>query len=224
MKILLFDIDGTLIDSGGAGKRALHSAFHEVCGIRDALNNQKLAGKTDPQILEEVLESHGINSSSTLMSDLKLSYIENLQIEIKTTGNALMPGVSNLLRALKDRYESKVGLLTGNIKEGARIKLEPLGIYDYFTFGAYGSDEKDRNKLLPHARRRYTQKTGSSVDGSDFVVIGDTPRDVACAKPHGAISIAVATGFHSESELRAAGADHVLSDLTDTGAFIKLLG
>ena len=224
MKILLFDIDGTLIDSGGSGKRALEMAFSAVCGLDKALTGLALAGKTDPQILREALQNNNIPPTDTLLGMLIVSYIDNLKGQIITADKSLKPGVASLLETLRDNSHEHMGLLTGNMAEGARIKLEPLGIYDYFSFGAYGSDEEDRDSLLPYAQRRYAEMTGIDPPGEQFVVIGDTPSDVACARPYGAMSIAVATGFNTEEELRAAGADVVLPDLTDTKGFLRLVG
>ena len=224
MKILLFDIDGTLIDSGGAGRRALVQSFREVCSIDNAMDGLPLAGKTDPLIIREAFENNGIRANNEIIARLKGSYIKHLKEQMAFTVISLMPGVGRLLEALSNNGHRHMGLLTGNMEEGARIKLEPLGILDYFSFGAYGSDEEDRNRLLPHAQRRYAQATGSDVPASGFAVIGDTTRDVACAKPYGAMSIAVATGFHTMEQLRAAGPDVLLADLLDTEGFLKLVG
>lgn len=226
MKILLFDIDGTLIDSDGAGKRSLEHAFKEVCNIDSAMDSVPLAGKTDPLIIREGLARKNIQASADLLRDLKESYIKHLKHEIITADKKLKPGVAELLNALASCAScdsNHLGLLTGNIDEGARIKLESLGIYKFFTFGAYGSDNEDRDRLLPYAQSRYESNTGCTARGEEFVVIGDTPLDVACAKPHGAMSIAVATGCHSEDELRSAGADVVLADLSDTAGFMELV-
>lgn len=222
MRILLFDIDGTLIDSGGAGRRALVQSFREVCGLDNAMDGHLLAGKTDPLIIREALENNGIRANSEIIARLKGSYIKHLKKQMAFTKASLMPGVGRLLEALSNNGHRHMGLLTGNMEEGARIKLEPLGIFDYFSFGAYGSDDANRNRLLPHAQRRYAQVTGRDIPAEGFAVIGDTTRDVACAKPYGAMAIAVATGFHTMEQLRAAGPDVLLSDLSDTEGFIRL--
>ena len=134
-----------------------------------------------------------------------------------------MPGVVDLLETLKSRSDYPFGLLTGNLREAARIKLQAVSIHHYFSFGAYGDDHEDRNRLLPKAAERFTAATGISANYGDFVVIGDTPLDVQCSKPYGALSIAVCTGSYSSSSLIEAGADYVLKDLTSAINIIENL-
>lgn len=157
MKILLFDIDGTLIDSGGAGSRALEMAFSEVCSLDNALNGLTLAGKTDPQILTEALQSNNIPYSDKLLGRLMVSYIHNLKGQIITADMSLKPGVASLLESLRDNAHEHMGLLTGNIAEGARIKLEPLGIYDFFLSEHMGATMRTGTLSCP-MRRKDTRK------------------------------------------------------------------
>jgi phosphoglycolate phosphatase-like HAD superfamily hydrolase len=224
IKIFLFDIDGTLMDSGGAGRRSLEYAFASVCDLNRALDNISLAGKTDPKIIKETLRDHGIEGNDGILPRLKASYLEHLEKEIQTVEKHLKPGIPALLEALEASGNSPIGLLTGNMEAGAEIKLGSLGIHKHFGFGAFGSDHEDRNMLLPFALRRYKALTGREAVASQCVVIGDTPRDVECAKPYGAMSIAVETGYSTAEELVAAGADAILKDLSDVQGFLDLVG
>ena len=224
MQLLLFDIDGTLVDSGGAGVRALDQAFRDVLAIDNAFRNVSMAGKTDMQIVREGLIKHGISSDNGIIPQITDAYISHLSIELSNSDKHLKPGIIEALEALKarqDRY--MIGLLTGNFEQGARLKLESFGLNSYFATGAFGSDHEDRNKLLPIAVERFRIISGRDFDFGDCIVIGDTPRDVLCAKPYNATSIAVATGPYSPSSLVAAGADVVVDDLSDTEHFLNIL-
>lgn len=216
MKLVLFDIDGTLLDSGGAGTRAIEKSFIEVLSLKNAVQSNgrtTLAGKTDIQILKEVLGKHNIPAQTRVINDILQCYLRNLRIEIKNDQKHLKPHVLKTLQWLAARPGASMGLLTGNIRDGARIKLESFGISDYFSFGAFGNDNEDRNKLLPEALARFKSLTGTEVTFSDCIVIGDTPRDIECAKPYGAYALAVATGSYPMDDLIKAGADMVLPDL-----------
>ncbi|MDA8156232.1 MAG: HAD family hydrolase [Actinomycetota bacterium] len=223
MKLVLFDIDGTLMDSGGAGRRALEYSFEELFGIPDAFRAISMSGKTDPQIFDEALAKFGISMDGNGPVFMK-TYIRYLEREIEKPGKVLMPGVSQALSALKGMGQVSLGLLTGNYEQGARIKLGALGIWNYFGFGAFGSDDADRDKLLPYALKRFQALKGLNSSFSDCVVVGDTPRDVSCAKPYGAAAVAVATGKYSVDELSATGADYVLPDLSDLKKLLNCLG
>jgi len=223
MKLVLFDIDGTLVDSGGAGRRALERAFGAVLSVENAFNGYSMAGKTDIQIVKEALALRGVSAGDGLVPSILASYLEHLGPEMKNPWKKLKPGVREILDVLGSLPTVGIGLLTGNLREGARMKLEPFGIFDRFSFGAFGSDSEDRIALLPLAVRRYTEMSGVSVPYQNCIVVGDTPRDVASAKPYGAVSVAVATGPYSIDELRETGADIVLKDLTGRGAFMKII-
>jgi phosphoglycolate phosphatase len=223
MKFLLFDIDGTLMDSGGAGVRSLNLAFEEMFSVRDAFRTVSMAGKTDPQILREALALHDIQSSNGIVPEFYRAYLRNLTEQIGKGKGHVKPGMREALEILRDCREFILGLLTGNIEGGAAIKLDHFGLCSYFVTGAFGSDAEDRNSLLPVAVDKLSRATSISVPFADCVVIGDTPRDVDCARPYGAFSIAVATGPYSSEALSAAGADVVFEDLSDTEAFLSVL-
>ena len=215
MKLVLFDIDGTLLDSGGAGTRSLNLAFEEVFSIRDAFNGIAMAGKTDIQILKEGLSGHGLDSENGNIALLCDSYIRNLTVEIENPRRHLKPGIRECLAILAGIDNVCLGLLTGNIEAGARIKLGPFGLNGFFAFGAFGNDNEDRNMLLPVAIKRFKRLYGREMEFEGCVVIGDTPKDVECAKVHGALAIAVATGPYPYESLVRSGADMVLRDVSE---------
>lgn len=211
-RLILFDVDGTLIDSGGAGMRALNKAFLELFGIRDAFRGISMAGKTDTLIIREELVLNGIPWYNGEVEMVIGRYIDLLKVEIENPQRKAKPGVYEILEGFAARG-LPLGLLTGNIEAGARIKLNPFGLNSHFPSGAFGSDHDDRDMLLPVAISRY-HELGIHVLPEDCVVIGDTPRDIQCAHVHGAGCIAVATGPYDRDSLAGAGADLVLDDLT----------
>ncbi|HXX53871.1 MAG TPA: HAD family hydrolase [Thermodesulfovibrionales bacterium] len=215
MKLVLFDIDGTLIDSGGAGTRSLNNAFEDIFLIHDAFKGISMAGKTDIQILKEGLGRHGLDTENGNVGLLCERYIVHLRKEIRNPGKQLKPGIREAVGIIAWRKDVFLGLLTGNIEAGARIKLEPFGLNGYFPLGAFGDDHEDRNRLLPIAVERFSQFSGKEISYRDCVVIGDTPRDVECAKVCGAYSVAVATGPYSYASLLGSGADSVLRTMDE---------
>jgi phosphoglycolate phosphatase len=214
-RFVLFDIDGTLIDPGGAGRRSVTQAFYEVLSIHEAFAGMSLAGKTDIQIMKEGLAQHGFSAGDGVLSSIVSRYLKILKETITNPKGYVHPGVLELLEALQKTGGYRLGLLTGNIKRGARIKLGRFNLNGYFPVGAFGDDSEDRNKLLPIAVERLRVISGIDIGYSDCIVIGDTPLDVACAKPFGAIAVAVATGPYDYDSLRETGADYVLEDLSD---------
>jgi phosphoglycolate phosphatase-like HAD superfamily hydrolase len=215
MKLILFDIDGTLLDSGEAGTRSLNLAFEELFSIPDAFNGIHMAGKTDIQIIREGLIKHGLASEDGNVGLLCKKYLKHLLKEIENPRRHVKPGVKECLAMLGDTDDMHLGLLTGNIETGARIKLSPFGLNRYFPFGAFGNDNEDRNMLLPVAVDRFRSLYQKAIDYRDCFIIGDTPRDVECAKIHGARAIAVATGPYPYELLTQSGADLVLRDMTE---------
>lgn len=223
MKLILFDIDETLIDSGRAGSRSLDLAFKEMFGVENAFKDIEMAGKTDPQIVREAFLLHGIDRPEGVLQTFFEIYTEFLKDCVHNPAGYIKPGIGGVLADLSSRDGLVLGLLTGNIEEGARIKLERYGLYSYFRTGAFGSDSEDRNELLPVAVERLYRESSIEVNYRDCVVIGDTPRDVDCAKPYGAMAVGVATGSYSMETLADAGADAVFADLSDTAGLISII-
>jgi phosphoglycolate phosphatase-like HAD superfamily hydrolase len=222
MRLVLFDIDGTLIDSGGAGVRALELAMKDLFAIENAFHGIGMAGKTDTQIIRDGLEKHSISDNGIIDSVTRV-YLRHLSREVHNDRRHIKPGIHDILNTLRALNDLSTGLLTGNLEKGARIKLEPFGLNEYFPSGAFGSDDEDRNNLLPIAVKRFEQLFNREIEITECVIVGDTPRDVECAHIHGAICIGVATGPYSYDALVAAGADHVVADLTDRQVVLQFL-
>jgi phosphoglycolate phosphatase len=222
-RVVLFDIDGTLVLTGGAGQRAMARAFEELFAISDAFRDIPMAGRTDTWILSSAAAAHGVCAPS--LSAFQNAYLVLLEqeLELPNPKKAVMPGVRPLLDALAGRGDTFLALLTGNYEKAARLKLEHFDLWRYFLCGAFADDSADRNSLLPTALERVHACGGPAVHPTDVIVVGDTPHDVACALAAGARPIGVATGPFSAQELRASGAEIVFEDLSDTGAFLKLL-
>ena len=213
-KLVLFDIDGTLIDSGGAGRLALVRAFDQLFEKKDAFEQVNMAGKTDIQIIKEGLSAIGASNDDGKIPIILQKYLDSLVAEIQTASKSIKPGVNELLNYLTRQQDARIGLLTGNIEKGARIKLGALGLNEFFPFGAFGSDHEDRNRLLPIAVDKLREHSGEETAYENCIVIGDTPRDVQCAKPYGAVTVAVATGRYGLQALKETKADYVFEDLT----------
>jgi len=224
-KVVLFDIDGTLLLTGGAGGRAMARAFEDLFSIPDAFREIPFSGRTDASILSDAISAHGIPDHSPGIASFRPAYLNHLRSELEQPGprKGVMPGVRALLDALSERNDTYVALLTGNYEEGARLKLEYFDLWRFFPCGAFGDEAYDRNSLLPHALERIQAAGGPVVSPSAAVVVGDTPLDVACAAASGARSLAVATGGYGTAALRQAGADVVLENLSDTREVLRAL-
>ena len=219
MKLLLFDVDLTLVSTGGAGLRALDEAFREVLGVTGATEGVTPHGKTDPAIIREVclrrslLLDPDVDSSVTRILE---RYVHYLKGELADSRQYLvLPGVVDVLEALDRREDVLSGLATGNVEVGARMKLEQGGLNRYFSFGGFGSDSEDRTEVVRTAAQNGSALHGGRIDPEDIFVIGDTPRDVAAGKLAGFSTIAVATGGHGMDELSGTGADLVIRDFSE---------
>jgi phosphoglycolate phosphatase len=220
MRLVLFDIDGTLITDGGAAREAYAQALGEVYGYRGDLRRYDFSGRTDPQITHMVLGDAGFSRDDIEASMLRLweRYLDAL------TRNApgrvrVLPGVQELLASLADDARVVLGLLTGNIEPGARIKLANAALNDYFPFGAFGSDSAKREELPPIAIAR----AGRRFEARDVVIVGDSIYDVRCGVPHDATTIAIASGKTSAELLRAENPDHFFESAEDSAALVAAI-
>ena len=218
-KLILFDIDGTLLLSLGAGRRALVAAMSEdIPGIAAAAETIRFDGKTDPQIVQEMLLASGQPVDEARIEDILHRYVDYLRRELSKPGHRtdIMPGVMELLDRLEGEDAALLGLLTGNVVAGAGLKLESGNIRPArFQLGAYGSDHATRAELPAIAAARAEPHFGRRPSGAEIVIIGDTPADVTCGNGVGARAIGVATGAYTTDDLTAAGAYAAFTDLSD---------
>jgi len=200
-------------------------AFKDLFAIADAFRDIPMPGRTDSWIVSDAAAAHGISPDHPALAQFPDLYLQHLtrELEAPSPRKAIMPGVRELLDVLGDRDDVYLALLTGNYEAAARVKLRYFDLWRYFPCGAFGDHAPDRNGLLPRAIARVAASGGPTFSPADIVVIGDTPLDVACAAAGGARSMAVATGFHSVDQLRAAGAHVALQDLADTQLVLRHL-
>lgn len=223
--IYLFDIDGTLVSTGGAGRRAIERAFERLYRQRDACAGISFAGMTDRAIARAGLTAIGAPASEQEIDALLNAYLGVLADEVDNAREyRVHQGIERAVEAALGRGACAVGLGTGNIREGARLKLGRVGLFDRFSFGGFGCDHEDRAELLRIGASRGASILGVPASECRVVVIGDTPKDVAAAKAIGAESIAVATGFCSSEALAACSPTHIFPDLAAPGALKALLG
>ena len=226
-RLVLFDIDGTLLVTDGAPRRAFHRAMLEVYRTAGPIATHAFDGKTDPQIARELLTQAGLPSAAVErgLSALWSAYLRELSVEFAQPGSrtTVLPGIVTLLSALEGHTDVLLGLLTGNIEEGAMLKLATAGIRNTFRIGAYGSDCEQRDGLPGVAVARARAAVGIEFARGEIVIIGDTPSDVTCGRGLGARAIAVATGRFQQAELREAGAAAVFPDLSHTDDVLEAI-
>ena len=223
MKAVLFDLDGTLLWTDGAGRRAIHRALLEVLAIERPAASFRFDGRTDPEIVELLAAAAGRDHGPDVVAGVLRAYVRLLDEELSRPGQrtTVYPGVRELLAALERRSDCVLGLLTGNVREGARLKLRSAGLdIARFRVGAFGSDHGERSALPAIAQQRVREVLGLELAGHDVVIMGDTPADVTCGRGIGARAIAVATGSYSVPDLIAAGAYTAFADFSDTAAVV----
>jgi len=215
-RLLLFDVDGTLVDCGPQVRPLFAQALVEVFGTAGACNRYDFAGKTDPRIVLDLMIEAGVAEEEVkrLLPEIRRIYLEKLAAALDREGMRLLPGVAEILERQAARPELALALLTGNWEPGARTKLSRFGLNRYFAFGAFGCDGIDRAELPPVALERAEARVGRRFRPAEVLIIGDSLYDVSCARAHGIPCLAVATGRTSAEALRAAGADWVVPDLS----------
>lgn len=215
MLVLLFDIDGTLLASSGAGRLAMDAALAREFGVRVPILQGSIAGRTDRSIASDQFRLHGIEDTTANWERFITAYLEHLpESMVKNQGRAL-PGVTELLDQLEGKGGYAVGLLTGNHPQGARIKLTYCGLQRYFDFGAFGDRHQTRDEVARDALATVRGRFGQDTLPDQIWVIGDTPWDIRCARAIGAKAVGVATGIHSTADLAAERPDLLLADLAD---------
>ncbi|MDP3774309.1 MAG: haloacid dehalogenase-like hydrolase [Gemmatimonadales bacterium] len=224
MKLVCFDIDGTLVWTDGAGRRAIRRALEDVLGAAGPIDGFRFDGRTDGEIVWRLTEAAGLAVDTTLMDRVLARYVELLGAELAKPEHAthVYPGVRELLDALEPREDCVIGLLTGNVASGARLKLGSAGLdFERFRIGAFGSDSHERTALPALAQQRAREVLGLEVAGRDVVIIGDTPADMACGKGIGARAIGVGTAAYSAEQLMESGAHAAFADLSDTARVME---
>jgi len=223
VRLVLFDVDGTLLWTDGAGRRAVHRALKEVLGIEHPAAGFRFDGRTDPEIVRLLAAAAGRDHGPEAVDRVLAHYVGLLDDELARPGHktTVYPGVFALIEALERRRDCVIGLLTGNIVEGARRKLGSGGLdIRRFRVGAFGSDHAERAELPEIAQRRAREELGVVATGKEVVIVGDTPADVTCGRGIGARAIGVATGSYTVERLLEAGADAAFPDLSDTDAVV----
>jgi phosphoglycolate phosphatase-like HAD superfamily hydrolase len=226
MRLYLFDVDGTLVNAGGVGRVAVTNALKEVYGTTGAIDGYDFRGRTDPRIVLDLLGDAGWDEA-----DIRARFVTYFGVYLREldalvgdgAGVRVLPGVADVVRALGARPDAMVGLLTGNIEPGARVKLRSTGLWPLFRVGAFGSDDVDRRRLPAVARRRALEAVGHDIPFDRVTIIGDTPLDVDCARASGAAAVAVATGRYTGHELAGCAPDLLFADLSDVGTVLAAL-
>ncbi len=225
--LVLFDVDGTLVDTAGAGRRALQAAFEAVHGLPDVAGRTAavaFSGKTDPAIVAEMCAALAVTRPDG--AAFERAYLAALTAEMARPDarRRVLPGVRELLQGLAGRPDVHLGLLTGNVEAGARAKLAPFGLNPFFPTGGFGSDHADRREVARRAAARVALHAGIPLDASRVVVVGDTELDVDCARANGFRAVAVLTGWSTPEVLIASGPDVLLQDLADLTVTLQALG
>ena len=226
MKLLLFDIDGTLLVSNGAGRRAMKSSLPRILNL-DSVNLEGIdfGGRTDPQIIRDILLTNGIDAKDVddLLPDALEAYVTAFQANFQDDYVTALSGAIDLIEALSEMDHIQLAVLTGNVHPTAYTKLEAIGVAEYFPFGAFGSDHADRYQLPEIALQRALDHNGHNYVEKNIVIIGDTKHDILCGRHLNVFSVAVSTGHYHADDLSNYGPDLLLENLSNIEKFIELV-
>ncbi len=222
--LFLFDIDGTLISSGGAGEHALRLTVEELFNDKNGLDRIEIAGRTDQSITHALFAKYGVEATPEAITGLLDRYLTHLAEQLPQKQGRVLPGILPLLDALKARPHVALALLTGNLERGAQLKLTHYGLWEYFDFGAYADDHGDRNQLGPVAQTRARAHHGVEFPPERIYVLGDTPHDITCGRAIGAKTVGIATGIYPMEALASYRPDFVYQDLSDVERVLREIG
>lgn len=223
MYVCLFDIDGTLVSSGGAGKAAMDAALLSAFGVRHGTDGVPFSGRTDRSILRDLLRKNGIEETDANRERFLAEYLKHLPDTLASHPGKVLPGIAVLLEQLQRHGQVVLGLLTGNIQHGARIKLGHFGLFEHFAFGGFGDLHHERDDVAREAFTLVERHLAAPPIADRLWVIGDTPLDIRCARAIGAQVVAVATGVHGLDELAASQPDLLLADFSDPAPLLRRL-
>lgn len=221
MRLLLFDVDGTLLRANGGGKTAIKQAVSTVTGETASTDDVTFSGRTDPAIFRDVLRSNGLPVGEDIVDRVIRAYVDRARETIHPSNVDRLHAAETLLSLLSQRSDVFLGLVTGNVESIAYHKLQTVGLAQYFSVGAFGNDHGDRNKLPPLAADRAAEIADRAFSPSQTVVIGDTSRDVDCARAAGAHAVVVCTGHPNRSDLASAAPDLLLDDFSKPETIVK---
>jgi len=224
MHVLLFDIDGTLLNTGGAGQQAMEQALASVFGVTRPTVGISAAGRTDRAITHDLFTYHGIEPLPELWQRFQQAYLEQLGEILPQLEGQVLPGIESLLETLSAREDVVLGLLTGNLAGGAELKLRHYGLHRYFVGGGFGDEHHDRDDVARMARAVIAEHCTFDIVDDRLWVVGDTPHDVRCGRAINARVAAVATGSFTLEQLRETNPDQLYADLSDPGPLLAALG
>ena len=223
MHVCFFDIDGTLLKTGGAGQAAMEAALLSEFQADRPVEGIPMAGRTDRAIVSDLFAYFGVESNEAEWANFMAAYLRHLPDLLQQMQGAVLPGIAGVLEELHRRDDVLLGLLTGNFRAGAQLKLEHYRLAHYFLFGGYGDRHHHRDDVAGEALTEAERHHGDAFPAERVWVIGDTPADVQCARAIGAQSVAVATGTYSRSDLQATAPDHLFDDFSDPLKLVSLL-